>query len=422
MASAPKNRRGFYSGRIRHFWWRQHPKIDEDSIWGGFVTFDGISKRLILWDLCVGSFTQKHSRRDTGGRMTSAQVELMKTARDGINKVFTPTEKKTKASNDKGQGKKLQPPVKKARVKKETTAMRWVKTACPDQLDGCKVYHAELKPVASILPSDSMLSDEEMLTVIHDPSQPSETPAPPPSPAPQPSAAPPIFSFTEKRERVVSQLVFMMCATVLDTLRRACVEYAREKCPACQGVQSSHTSCTLPVVSVWEEARTAVLERVNVLRAVAEWEIWFRGLFNLDAHAVFHLFQVPSPRDVLRRLTGQGHGPDLRGGLVLPLVTPPGQGYGPEMLEQDANPHMVDVMTKLPSLLKGWHTLQEPYGGARPMKCYEVMFDHDFVPFVNQQLEMHKKCEEFVKALPWVTISFHLWTNSLKCARSVKSL
>ena len=340
--------------------------------------------------------------------MTSAQVELMKTARDEINKVFTPTEKKTKASNDKGQGKKrkappkklqipkirklhpqvkkLQPQVKKARVKKETTPMRWVKTACPDQLRGCKVYHAELKPVASILPSDTMLSDEEMLTVIHDPSQPSEPPAspqppaPPPSPAPQPSAAPPIFSFTEKRERVVSQLVFMMCATVLDTLRRACVEYAREKCPACQGVQSSHKSCTLPVMNVLEEARTAVLERVNVLRAVAEWEIWFRGLFNMDAHAVFHLFQVPSPRDVLRRLTGQDH--------------------LPEMMEQDANPHMVDVMTKLPSLLKGWHTLQESYGGARPMKCYEVMFDHDFVPFVNQQLEMHKKCEEFVKALP----------------------
>ena len=342
--------------------------------------------------------------------MTSAQVELMKTARDGINKVFTPTEKKTKASNDKGQGKKrkappkklqlpkvrkllpqvkkLQPPVKKARVKKETTATRWVKTACPDQLDGCKVYHAELKPVASILPSDSMLSDEEMLTVIQDLSQPSEPPAPlpaptppPPSPAPQPSAAPPIFSFTEKRERVVSELVFMMCATVLDTLRRACVEYAREKCPACQGVQSSHTACTLPVMSVWEEARTAVLKRVNVLRAVAEWEIWFRGLFNLDAHAVFHVFQVPSPRDVLRRLTGQD--------------------FFPEMMEQDANAHMADVMTKLPSLLKGWHTLQEPHGGARPMKCYEVMFDHDFVPFVNQQLEMHKKCEEFVKALPW---------------------
>ena len=72
--------------------------------------------------------------------MTSAQVELMTTARDEINKVFTPTEKKTKASNDKGQGKKrkelpkklqlpkvkklqpqvkkLQPQVKKARVKK----------------------------------------------------------------------------------------------------------------------------------------------------------------------------------------------------------------------------------------------------------------------------------------------------------------
>ena len=198
--------------------------------------------------------------------MTSAQVELMKTARDEINKVFTPTEKKTKASNDKGQGKKrkalpkklqlpkvkkLQPQVKKARVKKETTPMRWVKTACPDQLDGCEVYHAELKPVASILPSDTMLYNEEILTVIHDPSQPSEAPAspqpaspPPPSPAPQPSAAPHIFSFTEKRERVVSQLVFMMCATVVDTLRRACVEYAREKCPACQGVQSSHTSCT----------------------------------------------------------------------------------------------------------------------------------------------------------------------------------
>ena len=133
-------------------------------------------------------------------------------------------------------------------------------------------------------------------------------------------------------------------------------------------------------MNVWEEARTAVLERVNVLRAVAEWEIWFRGLFNLDAHAVFHLFQVPSPRDVLRRLTGQRH-----------LL---------EMLEQDANPHMMDVLTKLPSLLKGWHTLQETHGGARPLKCYEVMFDHDFVPFVNQQLEMHKKCEEFVKALP----------------------
>ena len=369
--------------------------------------------------------------------MTSAQVELMKTNRDEMNKVFTPTEKKTKTSIDKGQGKKrkappkklqlpkvkkllpqvkkLQPPVKKARVKKETTvtrkettATRWVKTACPDQVAGCKVYHAELKPVASILPSDSMWSDAEMLTAFQGSSQPSEppvplpaqTPPPPPSPAPQPSAAPPIFSFTEKRERVVSQLVFMMCATVLDTLRRACVEYAREKCPACQGVQSSHTACTLPVMSVWEEARTAVLERVNVLRAVAEWEIWFRGLFNLDAHAVFHVFQVPSPRDVLRRLTGQAHGPDLRGGLVLPLVTPPGQGYGAEMLEQDANPHMVDVMTKLPSLLKGWHTLQEPHGGARPMKCYEVMFDHDFVPFVNQQLEMHTKCEEFVKALP----------------------
>ena len=270
-------------------------------------------------DLCVGSFTQEHSRHDTGGKMTSAQVELMKTARDEINKVFTPTEKKTKASNDKGQGKKrkappkklqlhkvkklqpqvkkLQPQVKKARVKKETTPMRWVKTACPDQLEGCEVYHAELKPVASILPSDAMLSNEEMLTVIHDPSQPSEAPEspqpaapPPPSPAPQPSAAPHIFSFTEKRERVVSQLVFMMCATVL---RRACVEYAREKCPACQGVQSSHSSCTLPVMNVWEEARTAVLERVNVLRAVAEWKIWFRGLFNLDAHAVFHLFQVP---------------------------------------------------------------------------------------------------------------------------------
>ena len=148
--------------------------------------------------------------------MTSAQVELMKTARDGINKVFTPTEKKTKASNDKGQGKKrkappkklklpkvkkLQPPVKKARVKKETTPMRWVKTACPDQLLGCEVYHAELKPVASILPSDSMLSDEEMLTVIHDPLQPSETPAPPPSPAPQPSAAPP-SSLSPRRESV----------------------------------------------------------------------------------------------------------------------------------------------------------------------------------------------------------------------------
>ena len=231
--------------------------------------------------------------------MTSAQVELMKTARDEINKVFTSTEKKTKASNDKGQGKKrkalpkklqppkvkklqpqvkkLQPQVKKARVKKETTPMRWVKTACPDQLDGCEVYHAELKPVASILPSDTMLSNEEMLTVIRDPSQPLEPPAspqpaapPPPSPAPQPSAAPHIFSFTEKRERVVSQLVFIMCATVLDTLRRACVEYAREKCPACQGVQSSHTSCTLPVMKVWDEARTAVLEWVNVLRAVAE--------------------------------------------------------------------------------------------------------------------------------------------------------
>ena len=74
--------------------------------------------------------------------MTSAQVELMKTARDEINKVFTPTEKKTKASNDKGQGKKrkalpkklqlpkvkkLQPHVKKARVKKDTKPMRWVK-------------------------------------------------------------------------------------------------------------------------------------------------------------------------------------------------------------------------------------------------------------------------------------------------------
>ena len=45
--------------------------------------------------------------------------------------------------------------------------------------------------------------------------------------------------------------------------------------------------------------------------------------------------------------------------------------------------------------------LQEPHGVARPLKCYEVMFDHDFVPFVNQQLEMHKKCEDFVKALPW---------------------
>ena len=44
------------------------------------------------------------------------------------------------------------------------------------------------------------------------------------------------------------------------------------------------------------------LERVNVLRAVAEWEIWFRGLFNMEAHAVFHLLQVPSPRDVLRFL------------------------------------------------------------------------------------------------------------------------
>ena len=168
------------------------------------------------------------------------------------------------------------------------------------------MYHAEFKPVASILPSDAMLSKEEMVTVIHDPSLPSEAPASPQPAAPQPSAAPLIFSFTEKRERVVSQLVFMMCATVLDTLRRACVEYASEKCPACQGVQSSHSSCTLPVMNVWEEARTAVLERVNVLRAVAEWGIWFRGLFNLDAHAVFHLFQVPSPRDVLRRLTDRG--------------------------------------------------------------------------------------------------------------------
>ena len=159
-----------------------------------------------------------------------------------------------------------------------------------------EVYHAELEPAASILPSDAMLSNKEMLTAIHDPSQPSKAPASPqpaaPSPA-QPSAAPLIFSFTEKREHVVSQLVFM-CATVLDTLRRACVKYACEKCPACQGVQNSHSSCTLPVMKVWEEARTAVLERVNVLRAVAEWEIWFRGLFNLDAHAVFHLFQVPS--------------------------------------------------------------------------------------------------------------------------------
>ena len=45
----PKNRWGFDLGRIRHFWWRQHPKIVVDSIWGGFVTFGGVSKRLILW-------------------------------------------------------------------------------------------------------------------------------------------------------------------------------------------------------------------------------------------------------------------------------------------------------------------------------------------------------------------------------------
>ena len=68
------------------------------------------------------------------------------------------------------------------------------------------------------------------------------------------------------------------------------------------------------------------------------------------------------------------------------------------MLEQDANPLMMDVLPKMTSLLKGWHTLQEPCGGARPLKCYELMFDHDFVPFVNQQLEMQKECEEFVNA------------------------
>ena len=326
-----------------------------------------------------GSLPKKHSRHDTGGKMTSAQVELLKTTRDSINKVFTSTEKKTKASNDQGQGKKrkalpkklqlqakvkklqlqpqvkkLQPKVKKSRVMKDTTPMQWVKTACPDQLEGCEVYHAEVKPVASILPSDALLPNEEMLTVIHDSSQPPALqlpPTPPPSPAPQPPAAPTIFSFTEKRERVVSQFVFRMCATV-DTLRRACVECAREKCLACQGWQSSHSSCTWPVMKLWEEARSVVLERVNVLRAVAEWEIWFRGLFNLDAHAVFHLFQVPTPRYALRRLTGQG---DLA-----------------EMLEQDANPLMMDVLTKMTSLLKGWHTLQEPHGGARPLKCYEA--------------------------------------------------
>ena len=90
---------------------------------------------------------------------------------------------------------------------------------------------------------------------------------------------------------------------------------------------------------------------------------------------------VPTPRDALRRLTRQAD-----------LV---------EMLEKDANPLMIDVLTKMTPLLKGWHTLQEPHGGARPLKCYELMFDHDFVPFGNQQLEMHKKCEEFVKAFPW---------------------
>ena len=77
-----------------------------NSILGGFVNFDGVSKRGVRFggDLCAGSFAKKHSRHDTGGKMTSAQVELVKTARDQINKVFTSTEKKTKASNDKGKG------------------------------------------------------------------------------------------------------------------------------------------------------------------------------------------------------------------------------------------------------------------------------------------------------------------------------
>ena len=75
----------------------------------------------------------------------------------------------------------------------------------------------------------------------------------------------------------MSQLVFMMCAAVSDTLRRACVDHAREM---------SRVSRRAELAFILHVARDEVLERVNVLRAVAEWEIRFRGLFNLDAHAV----------------------------------------------------------------------------------------------------------------------------------------
>ena len=44
-------------------------KIDEGSIWGGFVTFDGVSKRLILWgfmcrEFYPKTFSPRHWRKD----------------------------------------------------------------------------------------------------------------------------------------------------------------------------------------------------------------------------------------------------------------------------------------------------------------------------------------------------------------------